>query len=100
MARVDVGGVLRPDDLHVTTDMVWHPGVRVFSVFDADRLGLDTCDFEAVRLKAHGAPIREIAACVGYSAKHFGRRLTALAEASGVSEARWAVLIPLLPVPT
>lgn len=99
MSRVEVGGVLHPDDLHVSIDTVWHPGVRVFSAFDADRLGLDDCDFMAIRLKAYGAPVSDIANCVGYSAKQIGRRLNALADAAGISRIHWPVLIPVLSVP-
>jgi hypothetical protein len=62
-------------------------------------LGLDDCDFVTIRLKSYGAPVSDIATCVGYSAKQIGRRLNTLAYAAGISKIHWPVLIPVLSVP-
>lgn len=98
MCDLEVGGVLRPDDVETSQLTAVATGSRVYSTFGPDDLGLTEIEWRMVALAAQGLSPERSAELISYSGRQIRRHLERLKKrVRRRRDCSWTRLAPLFP---
>jgi hypothetical protein len=96
MCDLEVGGVLRSDDVDTSQLTAIAMGNRVYSTFGPEDLGLDVIDWRMVVLAAKGLSPDQSAELISYSGRQIRRHLERLKKRARLQQdCSWTRLAPL-----